>query len=211
MVLGCLLVLATTSSTAAAQDDVVEPSRIGPFAIDLRGTFPGLPQDQTLAASRGLRADELPSRAKGVDAGAHVYLFKWKAVTVGVGAQLTLMRASGSPETPELGPVDVRLTSFTPQLSLNFGTGDGWSYLSAGLGTTTWSIVPDRQPATPHDDERLRTLNYGGGARWFFRRHLAFTFDVRFHRIDPGSAYPDGRPAAPRTRLFVMGAGISVR
>ena len=51
-----------------------------------------------------------------------------------------------------------RRLTFTPQLSLNFGTGDGWSYISGGLGPSIWSIVPDGAQPLPADDERLRHL-----------------------------------------------------
>jgi hypothetical protein len=97
-----------------------------------------------------------------------------------------------------------------PHLSLNFGTGDGWSYLSVGRGTSQWSIVPEGTDARPADAERLRTFSYGGGARWFSKAHLGFTFDVRFHEIAPGSPQPDG-PGSPRTTLLVLSAGISIK
>jgi len=59
-------------------------------------------------------------------------------------------------------------------------------------------------------------VNYGVGARWFAKPHLAFSFDVRFYQMDPGSPYTDpvtgaSYPAAPRTTLLIIGAGISVK
>ena len=36
-----------------------------------------------------------------------------------------------------------RFTSIAPQLSFNFGGKRGWSYLSGGIGPSTWSVVPD--------------------------------------------------------------------
>ena len=193
---------------AAAQD---ERPPIGPFVVDVRATFPRFPDEQALAESRALVPGELPGRGVGFDAGAHVYLFTWKAMTLGVGGQITLARARISP-TAESGlrAVTERVSSIAPQVSFNFGTGDGWSYLSAGIGTTQWSVVPDGQAPGPADEERLLTFNYGGGARWFSNRHVAFTFDVRFHAIDAGTVFP-GRPGGPRTRLLTMGAGISVK
>ena len=71
-------------------------------------------------------------------------------------------------------------------------------------------IVPDGSPPLPVDEERLKTINYGGGARWFAKRHLAFTFDVRFYAINPGTP-AFGFPSSPRTTLLVIGAGASVR
>jgi hypothetical protein len=56
----------------------------------------------------------------------------------------------------------------------------------------------------------LKTINYGGGARWFAKKHLAFSFDVRFHAINPGTA-SGGFPPSPRTTFLVIGAGVSVK
>jgi hypothetical protein len=146
-----------------------------------------------------------------MDAGAHFYVFKWKAVTFGLGGQVTLARAHASPaEDTGLRPVTERFASITPQLSLNFGSGNGWSYLSAGIGGAKWKIVPDGAEEGPADQERLRTVNYGGGARWFIKHHLAFNVDVRFHQIDPGTptlVYP----GSPRTTFMIFSGGISVK
>ncbi len=208
-----LLVLAVTltaGSRASAEDT---PPRIGPFVIDVRATVPKFKQqDPQLAESRGLDVGELPGAGIGVDAAAHVYLLTWKAVTVGVGAQLTLARSRTPPPATVDGPRSVteRFVAIAPQLSLNFGSGDGWSYLSGGVGPTIWSIVPDGEASSPADQERLKTVNYGGGARWFTKRRLAFTFDVRFYAIDPGTPQL-GRAGSPRTTMLVVGAGLSVK
>jgi hypothetical protein len=150
----------------------------------------------------------------GLHAGAHVYVFHWRALTVGLGGEVTLARSHSSARqfagTEVARAVSERFTHITPQLSFNFGTGDGWSYISGGIGSSRRSIVPDGGEATAADSERLSTINYGGGARWFAKRHLAFSFDVRFYAINPGT--PDlGRAGSPRTTLFVAGAGISVK
>ena len=63
---------------------------------------------------------------------------------------------------------------------------------------------------TAADSEPLPTTNYGGGARWFAKKHLAFSLDVRIYEIQPGSSFAS-RAGSPRTRLFVVGAGISVK
>jgi hypothetical protein len=194
-----------------AQD---EPPRIGPFVFDVRGTSPNFPDDAQLAQSRGLSIDELPGRGLGLDAGAHVYLFKWRVITVGVGAQMTLAHAKSGAVVQDgvetARAVTSWFTAFTPQLSFNFGTGDGWSYISGGIGKGVWSTVPDGQPPLPGDEERLTTINYGGGARWFAKSHLAFTLDVRFHSIYPGTPQ-GGLPGSPRTTILIIGAGVSVK
>jgi hypothetical protein len=208
----CLLFAGLAARPCLAQEP---PPKIGPFVLDLHGVVPMFPSDdQQLADSRGLLLQELPGRGLGLHTGAHVYLLHWKAVTFGLGADLIVARSHQ--DAPQLA-TDVfaratteRFTHFAPQLSFNFGDGDGWSYISGGIGTSIWSIVPDGEPARPPDTERLKTINYGGGARWFIKRHLAFSFDVRFYAIDP-STPAAGLPGGPRTTLISLGAGISVK
>jgi hypothetical protein len=97
-----------------------------------------------------------------------------------------------------------------PQFSLNFGNGHGWSYISGGIGQSTWALTPAGQEGFPPDSEPLKTINYGVGARWFMKDHLAFSFDVRFYVIDPSTPYA-GFPASPRLRQTVFSAGISLK
>lgn len=204
-------VLLASSIPAHAQDP---PPKIPRVVLDLRGTVPKFTQEAQLAESRGLTVSELPGRGLGGEAGLHLYLFKVKAMTVGVGAQLTLARAAtaaqGTEPVPAIRAVTERFTAFTPQISFNFGDGDGWSYISGGLGPSQRTLVPAGSGITEVDEQRLRSVNYGGGGRWFFRTHLAFTFDVRFHDIDPGASF-FGLPGAPRSRMLIIGAGLSVK
>jgi hypothetical protein len=187
------------------------PPRIGPFVVDLRGTFPAFPSDAQLAQSRGLTTADLPGTGLGIDVGAHLYLFKWRGITFGVGGELMTGRAHSTAAASGLArAVTERFTTISPQISFNFGKGTGWSYLSGGIGPANWSIVPDGATERLADQEQLKTLNYGGGARWFARRHLAFTFDVRFYAISPGTPQ-FGFPGSPHTTLLVIGAGISLR
>jgi hypothetical protein len=206
-----VLFLTCVASRVHAQDP---PPPIGPFVVDIRATFPRFPDSVELAQSRGLELAQLPGAGLGVDVGVHLYGFKWKVVTFGLGAQLTLTRAHASGQdgtgTRVGSPVTERFTHIAPQLSLNFGTGDGWSYLSGGFGPSTWSIVPDGDEAAAPDEARLGTVNYGGGARWFTRRRVAFHFDVRFYQIPPGTASAT-LPGSPDTRLLILGAGVSLR
>ena len=81
--------------------------------------------------------------------------------------------------------------------------------MSAGLGTTIWSLATEDLGDYPPNSDRLKTLNYGGGARWFIKPHLAFSFDVRFYAISQGFAYIF--PPTPRTTLLIIAAGISVK
>lgn len=214
-VLSAVLLVAACCAPAAAQQ---APPRIGPIVADVHLVFPNFPNDsQQLADSHGIPAvTDLPGLGRGIDIAAQVYLFKWHGITLGVGGNLMIGTSHFSPLQPGPGqtavgePVSERYTSFAPQVSLNFGNGNGWSYLSGGLGQSTWSLVPDAAIAGPADEEKIKTLNYGGGARWFKKKHVGFSFDVRFYAINPGS--PIGATlGSPRTTLLVMGAGVSVK
>ncbi len=188
------------------------PPRIGPIALDLHGTVPRFPEDGALAASRGISLNELPGTGLGVRAALHLYFFRWRAITFGIGGEVVSARAKQTPDAAAAGvrAVTERFRTLGSQLSLNFGSGDGWSYLSGGIGRSNWSIIPGNGAPLVADDEVLKTINYGGGARWFVRRHVAFSFDVRFYALNPGTP-SQGFPASPRTTFMSVGAGISVK
>ncbi len=209
----CVAACATQPVRVMAQDP---PPRIGPFVVDLHGTVPRFPNDPELALSRSLVAAELPGAGLGLHAGAHVYVLTWRAVTFGLGGDVTIARshrASRPLSASAIGrPVTEQFVHVAPELSFNFGTGDGWSYLSGGIGPGTWSVVPEGADKRPLDVERLQTINYGGGARWFTKRRLAFSIDVRFYAINPSTPIPDSPlPTSPRTTLLILGAGISLK
>ena len=198
---------------ASAQDP---PPKIGLFVVDLHATIPRFPRENAdLATSRGLDLRDLPGSGRGLHGAAHLYPLRWKAVTFGLGIDLTFARAHQPAR--QFGPTDFsravteRYMHMAPELSFNFGTGDGWSYLSGGMGPSVWSLRADGVDAEGANTERLTTINYGGGARWFTSRHLAFSFDVRFYAIDPGIGGELGRPGGPRSKLLFIGGGISIK
>jgi hypothetical protein len=196
------------ASAARAQDP---PPRIPLIALDLHGTLPFFPKNEELARSRNLVFPyELPGTGLGAHGALTLYPLKWKAVTFGVGIDAAVGRASRSAETYR--PTTETFAHIAPEISFNFGNGNGWSYISGGLGPSVWSIAADGEPPLAANTERLKTINYGGGARWFIKPHLAFSLDVRFYAINPSTPDPvAGLPAGPRTRLLVMGAGISLK
>lgn len=213
--LGLLLIAAIAGlpPAAAAQDP---PPRIGPFVVDVHATMPRFPGDPQLAESRELLVGELPGAGLGLHAGVHAYPLTWKALTVGFGAEVTSTRAHRSSRrlsSETLGrAVTEQFTHVAPEVSFNFGTGDGWSYLSGGIGPGLWAVVPAEGAKRPPDLERLQTINYGGGARWFLTPHLAFSLDVRFYAINPSTPVPGtALPASPRTTLLIIGAGLSLK
>ena len=98
--------------------------------------------------------------------------------------------------------------ALAPQVSLNFGTADGWSHLSAGYGLGQISTRVS-QPGSPDTDVKtgtVGTVNFGGGARWFVKPRMAAGFDVRFYRF--GASIDHGTPATMRVALSV---GVSLR
>jgi hypothetical protein len=209
---GIAVSLVCAARPACAQEP---PPRIGPFVLDFHGVVPRFGGDPQLAGSRGLSPAELPGSGLGVSAAAHFYLLKIASVTVGLGGEVIIARSSTSPDTSvtttsTLRPVTEIFKEISPQLSLNFGNGHGWSYLSAGIGQAIWSIVPEGRTPLAADEDVIRTLNYGGGARWFAKNHLAFSLDVRLYGIPAGTDQA-GLPGSPRTLLLVIGAGISLK
>jgi hypothetical protein len=208
-----LLLWLLAPAVVSAQDP---PPKIGLFVIDLHGTIPRFPRESTqLATSRGLDVRDLPGSGLGLHGGAHLYPLRWKALTVGVGVDLTLARAHQPSRQFSANDfsraVTERFMHAAPELSFNFGTGDGWSYLSGGMGPSVWSLRANGVDAEEANTERLTTINYGGGARWFNTRHLAFSFDVRFYAVYPGTGDALGRLGGPRTRLLFIGGGISIK
>ena len=210
-------------------------SRPGPYVIDIRAPMSGLPA--ITAFHPVLPANTLvPKRGFGLGLGGHVYVASLGVARVGVGVDV--LRVRGTTATPApvatttgattgatssttpgsalspAGRIDVAstLTAVTPQVSFNFGTRDGWSYLSAGYGAAALRTTASGTPVGPlsgtvtlvRDNGRAAAINYGGGARWFVRGRMAAGFDLRFHRL----AAVGTRPSA---RLTVISVGVSVR
>jgi len=186
----------------------------GPFVLDARGAFSSVGRSEELAAPRGLTAGELPKTVLGLDVGAHFYPIRRK-VTVGVGASLLMVGGTQTPGPPAEGAVDAPITpgefrvrGIVPQLSLNFGSSRGWSYLGAGLGFS--QLKAGRAEADLEYSPQLLTLNVGGGARWFVSEHIAFTLDGRYYRL-AGKELEAGYVGNPVVTMFVFSAGLGFK
>jgi opacity protein-like surface antigen len=186
----------------------------GPFILDARGSFTSVGRSEELAAPRGLTAGELPKTVLGVDLGAHFYPLRRK-VTVGLGASLLMVGGTQTPGPPEEGAVDApvtpgefRVRAIVPQLSLNFGSSRGWSYLGAGLGFS--QLKAGRAESDLEYSPQLLTLNVGGGARWFVSEHVAFNIEGRYYRL-AGKNLEAGYVGNPVVTMFVFGAGLSFK
>ncbi len=169
-------------------------------------------QDPDLATNRGLGPSQLPAWGLGLDVGGHVYLFSWGVVTFGVGASALFTAPSRTPgeNDPDAGgpTVTTRFTAFSPQLSFNFGDGDGWSYLSGGVGTSRLTVSSEQ--LTVPEQRRAGTLNYGGGARWFVRPGMAFSLDLRMFAISPLEQTAT-EPGSPRMTLLALNLGVAFK
>ena len=175
----------------------------------------------------------VPSRGFGIDVGGQLFVGGIGPARLGFGA--SLMRARGTTNaqarsasgrsTQTSAPsavsalsgkdpihVAMSLTAIIPQVSFNFGTSDGWSYLSGGYGATWIRATAAGTGAPPaagpvalvKDSGASPAVNYGGGARWFIRTHAAVGFDLRVMKVRSSGF----RPA---TSLAIASVGLSVR
>ena len=208
---GALLIMLLAAGTPLLAQDR-DPLPV--FAADLRGFYAGLGQDPVTAADLGVDADQLPARGWGGVAGAHVYPLRGRSFALGIGGEVMMARGRAQQVNPATGEevgiiVRQRIVGMSPQVSLNFGHREGWSYLSAGMGPLSFeSYLGDELPSEA--PPKKPTINMGGGARWFLNSHLAFTLDVRFYLTRPED--PTGPfPGRQRTRLLVMSAGVGIK
>lgn len=203
--------LALSGGTAAAQ---IEPGPIPIFAADVRVAVPRFKADPLIASGLFVPVDALPTRGLGLVAGAHIYPLRTRSVTFGFGAEILRSRArrTGEPATeggPEGPAITTRLDAISPQLSFNFGDRDGWSYISGGLGWATLTSDIDTAAGAP-ESPRSKTINYGGGARWFAKKHLAVSLDLRFYAVSPRTATASA-PGYPRMTVVVFTGGVAFR
>jgi hypothetical protein len=208
----CMCVVLLGASEAAAQP--WQP--IGPFVADVRGSLARFKEDPGIASAIGVQPANLPTRGLGFSIGAHVYPLRRGRLTIGIGGEFVVARDSrtleAEDEDDEAAPpgptVTTRFSSLSPQVSLNFGKRDGWSYLSGGIGLA--SLTAEQAGTPVPGGGRVRAIHYGGGARWFTGPHVAFTFDVRFYTV-PAQPAAGTRPSFPRSRFMVLSAGVSLR
>jgi hypothetical protein len=161
------LVLAGVLLGSRLDAQSLTPGRPGPiFVLDLRGATSAIPTSIGLYPNVP-EGGSVPARGFGFDAGAHVYLFNLGPARLGLGVNVVGVRGNAVDATATFSLI-------APQLSFNFGSSDGWSYLSLGAGTAQ---------VRAEETGSSSAINAGGGARWFIKRHLGVGFDVRVHMI----------------------------
>jgi hypothetical protein len=176
--------------------------------------MPSFNTGSALADPLGLRTAQLPSRGWGLDLGVHVYPVRGKRVSLGIGADLVRTSGKKAPDpedaTAATDPtIETRFSTLAPQVSLNFGSTRGWSYVGGGihwLRRATGDVDADVA-----DGPRQMGIHYGGGARWFLNRHVAFTFDLRGFRMPEQAAEGTTVPFQPKSRIFMTSAGFSFK
>lgn len=204
----CLLAaLVVCAASPARAQPPAPPQPIGSFVADVRGAVARFGHNGGLASLRGLDATDLPALGLGASVDAHWYPLKWHAITFGLGVQALF--AHGRHGASDVGPaVTTSLAAASPQISFNFGSARGWSYLSGGVGPGRLTIKTAALTVPP--TEHVTIINYGAGARWFTTRHLAFTFDIRFYDLQHKP--PSGSdPGSPHASMFVGSVGIGIK
>jgi hypothetical protein len=217
----CLLaaaLVAGAASVALAQ----QPEPIPRVVADVRGASAGLPTGLGWVPPVPEGA-VIPGRGFGLDGGGHVYIARFKVGAIGVGGTVLIARGESSPPEPDstttttvtpLPAVRTRLMSLLPHVSLNFGHRLGWSYVSGGLGRTlvrSELIAPLAGiPPEPMESPWVRTVHYGGGARWFVNDHVAFSLDLRWYKLS-GSEATATEGAFSKQSLITATAGVSFK
>jgi len=188
-VAAALTLLVSVLMPAAARGQALTPEPPGALVFDVRGTTLGVPQTSEFYPD--LPGDTIiPARGFGLEAGVHVYPWARGSRSLGLGADLFWTRASATPTIDTanqdgtitgiaLPDVSVTMVVVSPQLSINFGTSRGWSYLTAGGGVArVRSTAASASVSSSSGD-----INTGGGARWFLSDHLGVGFDLRIHWV----------------------------
>ena len=210
-----VFVLSVVSCLALTVPAVAQTRRpLPPIVVDLRGFYSGLGRDLVTADDLLVLPDDMPGRALGAVAGVHVYPLRGRSMSLGLGGEAVFARA-GAQTTPEdddetlLPAVNQRLRGLSGMMSLNFGSRDGWSYVSAGMGPLSFATYTGDTPPADAPPSQM-TINFGAGARWFAWRRIAFAVDVRFYQTRP--EVPSGSYGGrQRASIRVLSAGISVR
>ena len=202
---------AVPTPTPTPTVEPLKPKPLPVLVIDARGGFAGLGQDTTTALDVGVLATDMSGKAKTFVVVAHFYPFRGGGFKLGIGAEASRGVASNQALDStgnKVGPIiRRRLEGLSGQLSLNFGKGKGWSYITVGSGPMKFETYLDDAKPTRAGET---TLNYGGGARWSFASHLALNLDLRMYLTRPAESTLDGASRA-RKRIALLSAGISIK
>jgi len=200
--------IALIPSPAIAQD-----KKPLPFVVfDLRGARTSLGNDDTTASDLNVLGEQLPGKGFALSGGVHTYPFRRHGFAIGLGVEGILTRASAKDVLDKSGvvipEVSRSLSGVAGILSLNFGGRDGWSYLSGGVGPLRFETISSE---IPHGEAPTNlTQNFGGGARWFVKPHMAVGFDVRLYLTRPEVTTTESA-GRDRMNVVVIAVGITLR
>jgi hypothetical protein len=213
----CLLSVCLLSTVPAFAQQK-EP--VSGVAFDVRGVFARHKAEPSVATDLGVPSSNLPPRSWGLAGGGHIYVWKTRHMSLGVGAttvwshgskfmESTTTTSGTTTTTFPAATVRRHFLTLSPEVSFNFGHRNGWSYISGGMFGAS-RLYLDREDRPASNVPWRKTLNYGGGARWFNTEHLAFSVDFHWYSVAEQLAAP-GVVAEPRTTLLVLSGGISIR
>ncbi len=198
---GVLLAVGALAFGQAGPGDRGQP---GPWVVDLRGATVTLPSD-TAFLPKLPGGSIVPGRAFGFDGGARWFWRQLGHSRMALGVDASWARGT-TPEYPTVPRVIETFTRVAPDLSFNFGTRHGWSYLSTGAGIARLrgSSTLKGVASVPVSSGAVTEIHGGAGARWFTSPHLAVGFDIRVHQLLAGAR-------TPATMRFAASVGVSVR
>jgi len=208
------LVMATTATATAQTKDPLPR-----LVLDAQGVFGGLPTSDGWVPTVPAETP-IPGHGLGVGGGVHVNVFRLGVATFGIGGSAIFVKKANAPfkttaGVPTTPSVTTEVTSLNPQISINFGRRLGWSYLSGGYSTakvkSSASAFGTTVPAAAAPELWNPGFNYGGGARWFMKRHLAASFDVRFVQLSSRAATAENPVFALRSKMVNFLVGISIQ
>jgi hypothetical protein len=219
--LTCSAVLLALPAAASAQQQ--EP--VGLFTADIRAIFARYKDQPSVANDLGVQPANLPGHGVGLLLGAHVYPLRKNIFSLGIGGHVLTSNASDTLETPSTGgtggtgstttptapspTVHRHFRAIAPEVSLNFGHRNGWSYISGGIGGSKLWVEREDDPVDSPPNRKM--IHYGAGARWFTNHHLAVSLDFRWYSIAEHAASATGGVAQPHTTLLVLSGGIGLR
>jgi hypothetical protein len=211
--LSCLMFCLAIATPVAAQQKEPLPR----FAADVRGMFSRHKVEPDIAKGLAVENANLPVRSFGLVGGAHVYPLRGRKVSLGLGGNIVLARGSRTLDllaedgvTKTKSPTVRRhFTAFSPEISVNFGHRNGWSYVSGGMFGRA-KLYADRLDKPATDAPTRKALNYGGGARWFTTDHVALSVDFRWYSV--AEQLPTATAVfQPATTVLVLSAGIAIK
>ena len=177
------------------------------FAVDAQGALPKLPTDPTIAATRGADRGRASRLGPGVQPGrSRLPACAGSGSRSASGGNYQWLRGSATADVEGAATVTTKYSAFNPQVSANFGHRRGWSYISAGIGPTTLTVSSSDIGDEP--GVGVKTINYGGGGRWFVKPHVAFSFDLRIYAMNPVEQ-DELNGGHPRVTIVSMNIGVS--